>query len=577
MAARNADTWRRKASELGKLLKDGGEEEKRMSEALGYLSSLMYPLEGLTTEVIEVLLRQFAEGRCAELSSECTVMLGRLVSNLITYQKASLSSSTQEGLLSVFLSRLTSVRPPTELLYACAALAQAGTTHCQSQDVKTLLESSGTVVNMATTGSVDVQRAALNYISTLCQDKDFKGVSTPQLLELLLSAFLSPTKETDTLLQIKLVFSQLKCLQALLSRSPVLQSSPHLTNLLAVLRAAMTLGLPGQPHTLQAALPLALPVVQSPKIVTPPPPSPKQRPQIIAGPQPRRRQKRAKDQKHTNKIGRSHESSDGEASLGDHVKLRPSVSFGGRGCSWSSSESDVSDSEPAPSQIKVVHGKIRHLAFSCLTAVFKSLDTHTKFSFGLTFLPDGPRPPNSPPSLMTCVLKDPLPKCRGGALSVLFTLLEGSKVYLAPADDRPRPSQAFTPYSVTLGNIVQELHRSLLLAMATESQHNTLTQVVHTLAQLVANCPYHQLSDGYVRRVTVAIERYSTHRDTNVQVACLTCAGAVVSISPPLPEVINWITNEGGSPWILEFCLILLQTQSNNTCHSNLLLLLEDA
>ena len=170
---------------------------------------------------------------------------------------------------------------------------------------------------------------------------------------------------------LQLVFSQLKCLQALLSRSPVLQSSPHLTNLLAVLRAAMTLGLPGQPHTLQAALPLALPVVQSPKIVTPPPPSPKQRPQTIAGPQPRRRQKRAKDHKNTSKVGRSQESNDGEASLGDHVKLRPAVSFGGRGCSLSSSESDVSDSEPAPNQIKVVHGKIRHLAFSCLTAVFK--------------------------------------------------------------------------------------------------------------------------------------------------------------------------------------------------------------
>ncbi len=40
-----------------------------------------------SSQVIEVLLRQFAEGRCAELSSECTVMLGRLVSNLITYQK----------------------------------------------------------------------------------------------------------------------------------------------------------------------------------------------------------------------------------------------------------------------------------------------------------------------------------------------------------------------------------------------------------------------------------------------------------------------------------------------------------
>ncbi len=56
---------------------------------------------------------------------------------------------------------------------------------------------------MATSGSIDVQRAALNYVSTLCQDKNFKGVRTPQLLELLLSAFLSPSKETDTLLQIK--------------------------------------------------------------------------------------------------------------------------------------------------------------------------------------------------------------------------------------------------------------------------------------------------------------------------------------------------------------------------------------
>ncbi len=171
------------------------------------------------------------------------------------------------------------------------------------------------------------------------------------------------------MLPMQLVFSQLKCLQALLSRSLVLQSSPHLTNLLAVLRAAMTLGLPGQSHTLQTALPSALPVLHSPRVVALPPPSPKQRLQTIAGPQPRRRQKRVKDQ--PRKSGRGKESGDGEAPLSNEVKLRPSVSFGGRGSSWSSSESEVSDSEPAPNQIKLVHGKIRHLAFSCLTAVFK--------------------------------------------------------------------------------------------------------------------------------------------------------------------------------------------------------------
>ena len=48
--------------------------------------------------------------------------------------------------------------------------------------------------------------------------------------------------------------------------------------------------------------------------------------------------------------------------------------------------------------------------------------------------------------------------------------------------------------------------------MTTENQHNTLTQVIRTMAQLVANCPYHQLSKGYVRRVTASIEQYSKHR-----------------------------------------------------------------
>ena len=130
----------------------------------------------------------------------------------------------------------------------------------------------------------------------------------------------------------------------------------------------MTLGLPGQPQLLQTALPT---VVQSPRLVTPPSASPKQRAQTVAGPQPRRKQRRAKEQKAAKNGRGNQDSSEGEGSLSDGVKLRPSASFGGRGSSWSSSESEMSDSEPAPSQIKVVLGKIRHLAFSCLTAVFK--------------------------------------------------------------------------------------------------------------------------------------------------------------------------------------------------------------
>ena len=48
---RNVDTWRKKAGEAEQLLESGDIDGKRMSEALGYLSSLMYPLEGLSNEV----------------------------------------------------------------------------------------------------------------------------------------------------------------------------------------------------------------------------------------------------------------------------------------------------------------------------------------------------------------------------------------------------------------------------------------------------------------------------------------------------------------------------------------------
>lgn len=43
---------------------------------------------------------------------------------------------------------------------------------------------------------------------------------------------------------------------------------------------------------------------------------------------------------------------------------------------------------------------------------------------------------------------------------------------------RPRPSQPFTPYSTTLGGVVREIHRSLLLTLAAETHPAALTQIV---------------------------------------------------------------------------------------------------
>ena len=100
---------------------------------------------------------------------------------------------------------------------------------------------------------------------------------------------------------------------------------------------------------------------------------------------------------------------------------------------------------------------------------------------------DLPLPPSSSSSssasletrnLLVAIMKDPSAKVRATAVAVVSYLLEGSKHYLAIADDhigkggfgggvggrRSGGSQmSFTPLSKTLAGTVHELHRTLLL------------------------------------------------------------------------------------------------------------------
>ena len=104
----------------------------------------------------------------------------------------------------------------------------------------------------------------------------------------------------------------------------------------------------------------------------------------------------------------------------------------------------------------------------------QSLDRHTAFSYWLSFLPDGPRPPNSTPSLLTCLLKDPTPKVcdkrhhmfvtlhRSSSshhlLSPLLPLLSPSPFTLSPPHSHS-PSLP-PPHSLPLP-LIPSLHHSL--------------------------------------------------------------------------------------------------------------------
>lgn len=104
------------------------------------------------------------------------------------------------------------------------------------------------------------------------------------------------------------------------------------------------------------------------------------------------------------------------------------------------SDSEVSDGELQDSVVsKALSSRLRHQALVCLTSVFtvsitfyhplsatltscllQAIGPRTTFSYWLSFLPDGPRLPNSPPSILSCILRDPNHKARPVQINALF-------------------------------------------------------------------------------------------------------------------------------------------------------------
>lgn len=64
------------------------------------------------------------------------------------------------------------------------------------------------------------------------------------------------------------------------------------------------------------------------------------------------------------------------------------------------------------------------------------------------------------------------------ALQVLSSILDGSRQFLAVAEDTASPRTSYTPFSFTLATAVRELHRALNLALLAETSPQTLTQVI---------------------------------------------------------------------------------------------------
>lgn len=70
---------------------------------------------------------------------------------------------------------------------------------------------------------------------------------------------------------------------------------------------------------------------------------------------------------------------------------------------------------------------------------------------------------------------------------------------------------AFTPFSVTLGYMLKELHRCLSLAL-NENSVPVLLQVLKCIVGLVQATPYHRLSTGLITKIVRNVKIYVYHR-----------------------------------------------------------------
>ncbi|CAI8024384.1 HEAT repeat-containing protein 6 [Geodia barretti] len=373
----------------------------------------------------------------------------------------------------------------------------------------------------------DVRRAALHCLTGLCGRKCEFGSEQYWPLDLLSTQLLAAAKNhPDSAYVAKLVLSQLRAIHSILRTTSETSLLPLLPDLLAGLRFFMATGLPGQPSAV-TPLPYAS-IPSSTKM----------------------------------KKSKSPAVSVAEPNLLLQHSQVPRPLAMRSSSAPTSSDSDMSDNEGHDATItKSLAAKLRLQSLLCLTSLFSALSPRNTFCYWQSFLPDGPRLPNSPPSLLSCVLRDTNHKCRSAALAVLCAMLDRSKPLLAAADDRLHHSLglAFTPFSSHLGAMLREVHHRLLLSLGTETQPTVLTRAARSLALLAANTPYQQLSSGYATRMLSALQCLSQHKDIDVRVACLTSCGAILSISPSLPEVEAWLS---GSPWLLLWCTALLQPTS---------------
>lgn len=492
----------------------------------------------------------------------------QLIHHLLNQLKVIMDENTLDVLVKYTTSalKMCSMWTHPDVLLALSTVVYGNGPQCH-QHLSNLLREDGVLLMYSSPSqpNMELRRVALACMANICLripgqpplDDQYRSVSFSVFLKTLQSP---KPPDTDELFYCMVIQAALKGLQCCLSGGKwKFGGGEELGSVLALLKRLMFQGAPG----VSVEWPTVLYPATLPQYEGLPVPKPAEAQKPAEGPKDtamsgktsgnKKRKSRGKGRKAGTEESRR---SDGEKDDSDKVSavLTGSGKEGGRGDveslskfsalslypSWKKNSSDSEFSDPegnAQSKLRLYHGRVRQGALHCLLAVVKSIEKRTLYSFWSSFIPDSPVGGPPPLTLLTIILKDLSPKVRACALQLLSAMLDGSRQFLAVAEDTASPRTSYTPFSFSLATSVRELHRALSLALLAETSPQTLTQVIKCLAYLVANAPYHRLRPGLLSPLWKQMRPYVRHRDANVRVSVLTLYGALVTSQAPLPEV----------------------------------------
>uniref|UniRef100_A0A671WPG8 HEAT repeat-containing protein 6 n=1 Tax=Sparus aurata TaxID=8175 RepID=A0A671WPG8_SPAAU len=572
------------AARLRALRADSGQLREELNLLFDQLLSENYnrAFEPNINEVCSLL--RHTSGLVPLSQEHLVVKLCQLVHHLLNQLKVIMDEKTLDVLVNYTAGALKacSLWTHSDVLLALSTIVYGNGPQCH-QHLSHLLGEDGVLLmySSPTQPNMELRRVALTCMANICLrmpgqpplDDQYRSVSFSVFLKTLQS---SKPPNTDELFYCMVVQAALKGLQCCLSGGKwKFGGAEELGSVLASLKRLMFQGAPGVNVEWPAVLyPAPLPQYEglsAPKPAEAPKPSETQRDATGSG-------KNSGVIKDLIIIGICISVEAESLSKFSAPSLYPS---------WKRTSSDSEFSDPegsAQCKLRLYHGRVRQGALHCLLAVAKGVEKRTLYGYWSSFIPDSPPIGGPPPlTLLTIILKDPSPKVRACALQVLSAMLDGSRQFLAVAEDTASPRTSYTPFSFLLATAVRELHRALSLALLAETSPQTLTQVIKCLAYLVANAPYHRLRPGLLSPLWKQMRPYVRHRDVNVRVSVLTLYGALVTTQAPLPEVqlllqqpegsssggsftpkdsaLSWRQRDGVSsspPWLLQLCVSLV-------------------